>query len=196
LTHTRLEQGTQTYSSMGKLPALDNHESIYTNQSSDNMIHLTARARLTGMASDVVNHRVSICVAGAEAVTADPEVLVNDQTFRHQGRVAAGEIVRFAIPSPSSFRDVYEVRAGGSARIAPGFCTRLCLQRKLIDGIDWYHRTRDTADGRFARMDLTFKRAMNYRCSIDELLDRLVLAPLPVFERPQKASLAGSRLRR
>ena len=118
LTQADLAPGKRTYSGRGKLPAQENDESIYSDPSNDNMIQLTMRARFTSVTNDVIVHRVSIRVAGAEAETFDPVVLVNGLRFAHQGKVGAGEIIRFDIPSPSSFRDVYEVRAGGSKRAA------------------------------------------------------------------------------
>jgi hypothetical protein len=112
-----VEKGRHTVESTAAVPELKDLECIYNDPADDNTVHLMVLAELTKMTSEVLLHRFEVAFADGEGKTSDPELAVDGNIVRHDGALAAGEVVRLEAPTPESERTVYEAAADGNRRV-------------------------------------------------------------------------------
>ncbi len=134
-----LQTNQQTVTYDFQVPASLSSGTIYENTSSDTKLQVSFSAIFSDIINDIDIQRCDCMFTDAvDGDTVDPNVIVDGQTFSHNGSLAEGNVISFDLPTIKSNRSVYEISTGGGS----GRLTWLVRQT----GFAWQVRNASVAD--------------------------------------------------
>ncbi len=111
--------GKQKFEHVFDIPNLRQHQTIYRNPMTDNVVQITVAAKFSNLLEPVDVSHFELQFAAGKGQTENPAIVIDGRKYRHEDILAGNQLARFELPKADSLSDdrsVIELYAEGNRR--------------------------------------------------------------------------------